>query len=198
MCRVTLHATLYTGRQTSVKTDRCADRQVLLNQINETHQAPSLYLNEVMSFCQMLRETLQWVGSPVPVVPAQKPSNEDQRFKSLFHHDCGDSRVSVGWVALDVPDHCTENTYRAVKVLVYLDQVHTGRTLRRQTPVTRWFYLKSCWATHQEILWDHQLTFTQTSFWTHLTLPPLSSPPRQPGSRSKQTPAGEHGKWGNT
>lgn len=53
---------------------------------------------------------LQLVDGPVLVVPAQEPAGEGWQFKPLFDCHDGSSGVSVGRVALNVPDSWTQTS----------------------------------------------------------------------------------------
>lgn len=60
---------------------------------------------------QGLEIALEWANGPVFVLPAQKPAGEGWRFESLLHRHDGGSRVTIGWVTLDVALSCRENFY---------------------------------------------------------------------------------------
>lgn len=55
---------------------------------------------------QGLEIALEWANGPVFVLPAQKPAGEGRRFESLLHRHDGGSRVTIGWVSLDVALSC--------------------------------------------------------------------------------------------
>lgn len=57
---------------------------------------------------QGLEIALEWANGPVFVLPAQKPAGEGWRFESLLHRHNGGSRVTIGWVTLDVALSCRE------------------------------------------------------------------------------------------
>lgn len=57
---------------------------------------------------QGLEIALEWANGPVFVLPAQKPAGEGWRFESLLHRHDGGSRVTIGWVTLDVALSCRE------------------------------------------------------------------------------------------
>lgn len=57
-----------------------------------------------ISQLQISHSTLQGVGGPVLVVPAQEPAGEGGRLEALLDLDDGRPGVSVGGICLDVTD----------------------------------------------------------------------------------------------